>query len=43
MTFENTQLRILDVNIPPGDASLDHRHDLDIVTVSMTDGTTTRI
>lgn len=43
MTFENTQLRILDVNIPPGDKSLDHRHDLDIVTVSMTMGTTTRI
>ena len=43
VTFENTQLRILDVNIPPGDASLDHRHDLDIVTVSMTDGTPTRI
>ena len=43
MTFENPQLRILDVNIPPGDKSLDHRHDLDIVTVSMTSGTNTRI
>ena len=43
MTFENPQLRIIDVNIPPGDKSLDHRHDLDIVTVSMTNGTTTRI
>jgi quercetin dioxygenase-like cupin family protein len=43
MTFENQQLRIIDVNIPPGDKSLDHRHDLDIVTVSMTTGTTTRI
>jgi quercetin dioxygenase-like cupin family protein len=43
MTFENKQLRIIDVNIPPGDKSLDHRHDLDIVTVSMSHGTTTRI
>lgn len=43
MTFENAQLRILDVNIPPGESSLDHRHDLDIVTVSMTSGTSTRI
>jgi quercetin dioxygenase-like cupin family protein len=42
VTFENKQLRILDVNIPPGDKSLDHRHDLDIATVSMTAGTTTR-
>ena len=43
MTFENPQLRIIDVNIPPGDKSLDHRHDLDIVTVSMTAGTMARI
>jgi quercetin dioxygenase-like cupin family protein len=43
VTFENQQLRILDVNIPPGDKSLDHRHDLDVATVSMTMGTTTRI
>jgi len=43
MTFENPQLRIIDVNIPPGDKSLDHRHDLDIVTVSMTAGTMVRI
>ena len=43
MTFENPQLRIIDVNIPPGDKSLDHRHDLDIVTVSMSAGTMTRI
>jgi hypothetical protein len=42
VTFENQQLRILDVNIPPGDKSLDHRHDLDIATISMTMGTTTR-
>jgi hypothetical protein len=43
MTFENAQLRILDVNIPPGDKSLDHRHDLDVATVSMSAGTNTRI
>jgi hypothetical protein len=43
VTFENAQIRIFDVNIPPGDTSLDHRHDRDIVTVSMTGGTETRI
>jgi quercetin dioxygenase-like cupin family protein len=43
VTFENAQMRIFDVNIPPGDTSLDHRHDRDIVTVSMTGGTETRI
>jgi hypothetical protein len=42
VVFENAQLRILDVNIPPGDTSLDHRHDFDIATVSMTSGTNTR-
>jgi hypothetical protein len=36
-------MRILDVNIPPGDTSLDHLHDRDIVTVSMTGGTETRV
>jgi quercetin dioxygenase-like cupin family protein len=41
-TFENAELRVLDVNIPPGDTTLDHRHDFDIVTVSMTSGTSTR-
>jgi len=43
VTFENPQLRILDVNIPPGDKSLDHRHELDIATVSMSMGTNPRI
>lgn len=42
VTFANSDLRILDVNIPPGDTSLDHRHDFDIVTVSMNDGPETR-
>ncbi len=41
-TFENAQFRILAVNIPPGDTSLDHRHDFDVATVSMTSGTDTR-
>ena len=43
VTFENAQMRILDINIPPGDTTLDHRHDRDIVTVSMTGGTETRV
>ena len=43
VTFENAQLRILDVNIPAGDTSLDHLHDRDIATVSMTSGTNTRL
>ena len=43
MTFENAELRVLDVNIPPGSATLDHRHDFDIVTVSMTSGMPTRL
>jgi hypothetical protein len=42
-TFENAQLRILDVNVPPGAGSLDHRHDFDMVTVSMSGGTDTRV
>ena len=33
---------ILDVNIPPGDTTLDHVHNDDIATVSMTAGTNTR-
>jgi len=42
VTFENAQMRIFDVNLPPGETSLDHRHDRDIVTVSMTGGTEIR-
>lgn len=42
VTFQNAQLRILDVRIPPGEMSLDHRHDYDVVTVSMNEGTATR-
>ena len=43
VAFENAELRILDVNVPPGDTTLDHLHDRDIVTVSMNDGTDTRL
>ena len=41
--FENAQFRILDVNVPPGEMTLEHSHDLDIVTVSMTNGTDTKM
>lgn len=43
VTFENAQLRILDVNVPAGAMSLEHRHDFDIATVSMNAGTATRV
>jgi len=43
LTFENMQFRIYDVNVPPGKMSLEHRHELDVATVSMTDGPDTRI
>jgi len=42
LVFENAQFRVLDVNVPPGDTTLDHLHDSDIVTVSMNGGTATR-
>lgn len=43
VTFENSQLRILDVNLPAGAMSAEHRHDFDIATVSMNAGTETRV
>ncbi|MEO8255915.1 MAG: hypothetical protein ABI868_01085 [Acidobacteriota bacterium] len=43
VTFENVQFRILDVNVPPGDTTLEHLHEFDIATVSMTSGTDTRL
>lgn len=43
VTFENAQLRIMNVNVAPGQMSLDHRHDFDNVTVSMSAGTETRV
>jgi hypothetical protein len=42
VTFESALLRILDVRIPAADMSLDHRHDFDVVTISMNGGTNTR-
>ena len=42
VVFENAQFRIFDVNIPAGRMSSEHRHDLDIATVSMSDGPETR-
>jgi len=42
VVFENAQFRILDVNIPAGDTTLDHSHDRDIATVSMSSGADTR-
>ena len=41
--FENTHFRILDVNVPPGETTLEHSHNLDLVTVSMTNGADTRV
>ena len=38
VVFETPQFRILDVRIPPGDTTLDHTHDHDLVTVSMAAG-----
>jgi hypothetical protein len=41
--YQNADFRILDVHVAPGESTLDHRHDHDIVTVSMNAGTATRI
>jgi hypothetical protein len=35
VAFENTQFRILNMTVPPKDATLEHRHDRDLVTLSM--------
>ena len=44
VTFENKAFRILDVNIPSGVTSTDHRHDFDIATISISPtGTETRV
>jgi quercetin dioxygenase-like cupin family protein len=42
VTFENAQLRILDFQLPAGDTTLDHRHEFDIATISVTSGSETR-
>jgi quercetin dioxygenase-like cupin family protein len=43
VVFENPQIRVLSVEVPPGATTDEHRHDFDIVTVSMNDGTETRV
>jgi quercetin dioxygenase-like cupin family protein len=43
VTFEAPEFRILDVNVPSGDTTLDHSHDFDIATVAMSDRALTRI
>jgi len=43
VVFENPQFRVLNVDVPPGDTTLDHVHDHDLVTVAVTNGTETRI
>jgi hypothetical protein len=40
--FEHSQFRILDVNIPAGETSHEHRHDWDIASISMSSGTAVR-
>ena len=42
IVYQNDRLRIYDVNVPPGEMSLEHRHDYDIATISMTDSAETR-
>ena len=43
VVFENPQMRVLSVNVEPGATTTEHRHDFDIVTVSMNEGTETRL
>ncbi len=42
VVFENSQFRIMDVNVPAGEATLDHSHDRDLVTVAMSNGAEVR-
>jgi len=42
VVFENAQFRIMDVNVPAGETTLDHSHDRDLVTVAMSNGAETR-
>jgi quercetin dioxygenase-like cupin family protein len=43
VVFENPQLRVLSVEVAPGATTDEHRHDFDIITVSMNEGTPTRV
>ena len=42
VAFANADLRILAVNLAPGEMSLEHRHDFDVANVSLSNGTSTR-
>jgi quercetin dioxygenase-like cupin family protein len=42
VVFETEQFRVLDVNVPPGDTTLDHTHEYDIATVAMSNDASTR-
>jgi quercetin dioxygenase-like cupin family protein len=42
IVFENAEFRIMNVEVPPGEATLDHSHDRDLVTVAMSNGAETR-
>jgi hypothetical protein len=43
VVYQNADLRVLDLRVATGEATLDHRHEFDIVTVSMSAGTRTRV
>jgi quercetin dioxygenase-like cupin family protein len=43
VVFENPQIRILSVDVAPGQTTMEHRHDYDIATISVNDGTETRV
>ncbi len=43
IVYENPQMRLFSVNVGPGATTDEHRHDFDIVTVSMNEGTETRV
>jgi hypothetical protein len=40
IVFANADLRVLEVNVPAGDTTLEHRHDRDLVTVNIENGPT---
>lgn len=42
VVFENAQFRIMDVNVPAGESTLDHSHDRDVVTVAMSNSAEVR-
>ena len=42
LVFENAQMRLFSVNVATGATTDEHRHEFDIATVSMNDGTETR-